>query len=80
MHFKILPKNQTINTIGQNPQDFQHYYTNPNTNLVASQKLLELGWGMLSHPPFSSDLALSSYHLFRSVQNFLNGKIFNIYI
>ena len=28
------------------------------------------------HPPYSPDLAPSDYHLFRSLQNFLNGKTF----
>ncbi|XP_068974748.1 histone-lysine N-methyltransferase SETMAR-like [Bombus flavifrons] len=34
-------------------------------------------WDVLSHPPYSPDLASSDYHLFRSMQNSLNGKIFN---
>ena len=29
------------------------------------------------HPPYSPDLAPSNYYLFRSLQNFLNGKSFN---
>ena len=29
------------------------------------------------HPPYSPDLALSDYSLFRSLQNSLNGKTFN---
>jgi [histone H3]-lysine36 N-dimethyltransferase SETMAR len=29
------------------------------------------------HPPYSPDLAPSDYYLFRSLQNFLNGKNFN---
>ena len=28
----------------------------------------------MAHPPYSPDLAPSSYHLFRSLQNHLNGK------
>ena len=31
----------------------------------------------MSHPLYSPDLAPSDYHLFRSLQNFLNGKNFN---
>jgi len=39
--------------------------------------LLKLGWDVLPHPPYSSDLAPSDFHLFRSLQNSLNGKSFN---
>jgi len=38
---------------------------------------LDLGWEVLSHPPYSPDLAPSDYYLFRSLQNSLNGKTFN---
>ena len=31
----------------------------------------------MPHPPYSSDLAPSDYHLFRSLQNHLNGKTFD---
>ncbi|KZC08477.1 Histone-lysine N-methyltransferase SETMAR [Dufourea novaeangliae] len=39
-------------------------------------KLLELGWEVMSHPPYSPDMAPSDYHLFRSMQNSWNGKTF----
>ena len=55
----------------------QHDNSKFHTSLVARQKLLELGWDVLSHPPHSPDLAPSDYHLFRSMQKSLNGKIFN---
>ena len=47
------------------------------THLWSRQKLLELGWDVLPYPPYSLDLALSDYFLFRSLQNSLNGKNFN---
>ena len=48
----------------------------PHTSLLARQKLLELGWDIMPHPPYSPDLAPSDYYLFRSLQNFLDGKTF----
>lgn len=36
-------------------------------SLQTRQKLLQLGWDVLPHLPYSSNLALSDYHLFRSL-------------
>ena len=47
------------------------------TSLVTRQKLLELGWDVLPHPPYNPDLAPSDYFSFRSLQNSSNGKNFN---
>ncbi|KOC70126.1 Histone-lysine N-methyltransferase SETMAR [Habropoda laboriosa] len=49
----------------------------PHVSLTTRQKLLELGWDVVPHPPYSPDLAPSDFHLFRSLQNSLNGKNFN---
>jgi hypothetical protein len=38
------------------------------------EKVLELGWTGLSHLPYSSDLAVTKYHLFRSRTNDLGEK------
>ena len=38
---------------------------------------MELGWEVMPHPPYSPDFAPSDYHLFRSLQNHLNGKTFD---
>ena len=40
-------------------------------------KLLELGWTLLPHPPYSPDLAPSDYHLFRSLAHYLQGRKFD---
>ncbi|KAG6799391.1 transposase [Apis mellifera caucasica] len=56
---------------------FHHNNARPHTSLVIRQKLLELGWDVLPHPPYSPDFAPSDYFLFRSLQNSLNGKNFN---
>ena len=44
--------------------------------LRTRQKIAELGWEILSHPPYSLDLAPSDYHLFLSLPNFFRGKKF----
>ncbi|GFX98287.1 histone-lysine N-methyltransferase SETMAR [Trichonephila clavipes] len=46
----------------------------PHTSVVTRQKLWELGWQVLMHPPYSPDLAPSNYHLFLVLQNFLSDK------
>lgn len=55
---------------------FHHDNARPHTSLVTQKKLLELGWDVLPHPPYSPDIAPSDYHLFRSLQNSLSDKTF----
>ncbi|GFW40471.1 histone-lysine N-methyltransferase SETMAR [Trichonephila clavipes] len=46
----------------------------PHTSVVTRQKLWELGWEVLMHPPYSSDLAPSDCHLLLALLNFLGDK------
>jgi histone-lysine N-methyltransferase SETMAR len=48
----------------------------PHTAKKTKKKLAELGWELLDHPPYSPDLSPSDYHLFRSLEHFLNKKKF----
>ena len=41
---------------------------------IVSETLKELKWEVLSHPPYSPDLAPSDYHLFRSMSHDLAGQ------
>ncbi|GFW68549.1 histone-lysine N-methyltransferase SETMAR [Trichonephila clavipes] len=50
----------------------------PHISLVTRQKLLQLEWDTMPHPPYSPDLAPSDYYLFRSLQNLLDGKTFTL--
>ena len=52
---------------------FHHNNARPHISLVTQQKLRELGWEVLMHPPYSPDLTPSDYHFFRSLKNSLNG-------
>ena len=45
-------------------------------SLMTRQKLLQLGWEVLIHPPYSPDVASSDFHLFWSLENSLHGKNF----
>ncbi|XP_013786728.1 histone-lysine N-methyltransferase SETMAR-like [Limulus polyphemus] len=45
----------------------------PHTAKITSQKIEELGWEKIPHPPYSPDLAPLDYHLFHSLQNHLDG-------
>ncbi|GFT68405.1 mariner Mos1 transposase [Trichonephila clavipes] len=45
----------------------------PHTSVVNCQKLWELGWKVLMHPTYNSDLAPSNY-LFLALQDFLSDK------
>ena len=53
-----------------------HDKARPHAALGTRQKIAEVGWEILSHPPYSPDIASSDYHLFLSLQNFLTGKKF----
>jgi histone-lysine N-methyltransferase SETMAR len=43
---------------------------------VAAQKIKELGFELVPHPPYSPDLAPSDFHLFPKLKIFLGGKKF----
>jgi histone-lysine N-methyltransferase SETMAR len=62
--------------VSRNQVVFLQDNAKPHTALLTKAKLDELGWEVLSHPPYSPDLAPSDYHLFRSMEHFLRGREF----
>ena len=56
---------------------FLHDNARPHIAKSTRQKLLELGWTVLPHPPYSPDLAPTAYRLFRSLADCLREKNFN---
>ena len=48
----------------------------PHTAKITHQKIMKFGWEILTHPPYSHDIANIDYHLFQSLQHFLKGTKF----
>jgi hypothetical protein len=70
---------QALHRQGVNTASTKFLYDNarPNVAKISQQKIKELGWEVLPHPPYSPDLAPSDYHLFRSMQHSLTEKKFH---
>ena len=58
------------------PVRFLHDNARPHTAVCTRQKLLDLGWEIFIHPPYSPDLSPSDFHLFLSMSNTLRNKVF----
>jgi [histone H3]-lysine36 N-dimethyltransferase SETMAR len=55
---------------------FQQDNARPHVANATLQKIEELGWETIVHPPYSPDCAPSDYHLFASLAHSLSGKSF----
>lgn len=91
IHWELLPPNTTVTadlycrqldivaTKLRGKMDrvyFLHDNARPHVAKDVRQKLQDLGWTTLPHPPYSPDMAPSDYHLFRSLHHFLDGQAF----
>lgn len=56
---------------------FLHDNARPHVAMVTKKKLIDMNWTVLTHPPYSPDLAPTDYHLFRSLAHHLSDKSFN---
>jgi histone-lysine N-methyltransferase SETMAR len=48
----------------------------PHRALATRERIQELQWELLEHPPYSPDLVPSDFHLFGSLRKHLGGKCF----
>lgn len=53
-----------------------HDNARPHVSMMTRQKLHELGFETLDHPPYSPDLSPTDYHFFKHLDNFLCNKSF----
>ena len=69
---KAIKKNrpELVNTKGV---VLHHDNPRPHSYIATQQKVRQLDWDMLMHPPYSPDFAPSDFHLFRSLQNSLGS-------
>lgn len=65
------PRRSTVHLLHDNAR--------PHTASDTRQKIAELGWHPVAHPPYSPDLAPSDYHLFRPLKHHIHGKKFDNY-
>ena len=74
---KAAPDEKHLELVNRKCIIFHQDNTRLHVSLMSRQKLLQLGWEVLIHPPYSPDITPLDFHLFWSLQNSLNGKIFN---
>ncbi|GFS88897.1 transposase [Trichonephila clavipes] len=56
-----------------------HNNARPRADVIIRQKLMVFDWKILSHPPYSPDLAPTKYHLFfiHALNNSFSQKIYD---
>jgi len=55
---------------------FLHDNTKPHISKMTQEKIKELQWEVLTHPPYSPNLAPSDFNLFRSMEHFFCNQKF----
>ncbi|GFS54742.1 histone-lysine N-methyltransferase SETMAR [Trichonephila clavipes] len=63
-HLKLVIDQKWLELANRTGVVFNQDNTRPHTSVVTRQKLWELDWEVLMHPPYNPDLAPSDYHLF----------------
>ncbi|KAF2353489.1 Transposase type 1 [Trinorchestia longiramus] len=74
MHARLSEKRPAL--VNRRGPIFLHDNARPHVARMTVQKLTELGYETLPHPPYSPDLSPTDYHLFKHFSTFLDGKTF----
>ena len=74
MHQKL--RQQHLALVNRKGPILLHDNARPHVAKPTLQKLNELGYETLPHPPFSPDLSPTDYHFFKHLDNFLREKCF----
>ncbi|XP_066260728.1 histone-lysine N-methyltransferase SETMAR-like [Euwallacea similis] len=74
MHQKLRQKQPAL--VNRKGPILLHDNARPHVSLITRQKLHELGYETLDHPPYSPDLSPTDYHFFKHLDNFLRERCF----
>ena len=70
---KILDEKRPFTGHGPRPVTLLHDNARPQIAKPVPETLMSFGWEVLRHPAYSLDFVQSDYHLFRSMNNALQG-------
>ena len=76
---KVLDEKRPFTGHGLRPVKLLHDNARPHIAKTVYQTLMSLRWEVLRHPAYSPDLARPDYHLFRSMNNALQGVHFQTF-
>ncbi|KAF2346797.1 hypothetical protein FHG87_022446 [Trinorchestia longiramus] len=74
MHARLSEKRPAL--VNRRGPILLHDNAQPHVAKMTVQKLTELGYETLPHPPYSPDLSPTDCHLFKHLSTFLDGKTF----
>ena len=77
LKINLQEKRRRIANQGFQNFHFLHDNARPHTARITQEKLRDMGFTVLPHPPYSPDLAPSDYYLFSSMKAGLKGGNFN---
>lgn len=91
IHWELLPNGQTITAAvyceqlervrrklrdRRIPVVLLHDNAKPHTARLTRDKLADMAWEVLPHPPYSPDISPTDFHLFRSLEHWIRGQKF----